>query len=84
MITLSHTCSAVSLRYFLQSLLYLSVSVEPEFVDQVVQPLAGKVVLHLAKYSFYGIEHWTVRDIVHRQDVKFSVVRFDLFTFVNF
>ena len=69
MITFSHTCSAVSLRYFMQSHVYLPVGVEPELVDQVVQPLAGKVVLQLAEYSLYGIKLWTVADIVHRQDV---------------
>ena len=53
----------------MQSHIYLSVGVEPKLVDQVVQPLAGKVVLQLAEDSLYGIKLRTVADIVHRQDV---------------
>ena len=58
MITFSRARSTVPLRYLVQSRLYLSVGVEPEFVDQVVQPLAGEVGLQLAEDGFDRVELW--------------------------
>ena len=58
MITFSRARSTVPLCYFCQSRIYLSVGIEPEFIYQVVQPLAREVSLQFAEYSFYRVELW--------------------------
>ena len=58
--------STVPLCYLCQRRLYLSVGVEPEFVYQVVQPLAGEVGLQLAEDSFDRVELWRVAHVIHR------------------
>ena len=68
-LTLSRAGSTVLLRYLFQSCLYLSVGVKAEFVDEVVQPVAREVVLHLAEDSFDWVEGWGVTYVVHGQDV---------------
>ena len=66
MITFSRACSTVPLRYLVQSRLYLSVGVEPEFVYQVVQPLAGEVCFQQAEYRFDRIKLWRITHVIHR------------------
>ena len=60
-------------RYLFQSRFYFSVGVKTEFVDEVVQPVAGEVVLHLAEDSFDWVEGRGVTNVVHRQDVQLRV-----------
>ena len=55
-LTLSRAGSTVLLRYLFQSRLYLSVGVKTEFVDEVVQPVAGEVVLTLLKTASIGLK----------------------------
>ena len=66
MITFSRARSTVPLRYLVQSRLYLSVGIEPEVVDQVVQPLAGEVGLQLAEDGFDCVELWRIAHVIHR------------------
>ena len=51
----------------------MSVGVKTEFVDEVVQPVAGEVVLHLAEDGFDWVEGRGVTYVVHWQDVQHSV-----------
>ena len=76
-LTFSRAGSTVLLRYLFQSRLYLSVGVETELVDEVVQSVAREVVLHLAEDGFDWVEGRGVAYVVHWQDVQLPVCWLD-------